>query len=163
MQYPEGKLSVSYGILDKESKSNNFDFNHLCSTKVGSSGSPILNIKNNKVFGIHKQASTIINCNKGSFLDIAIKEFIKQNLYKIRDSSHSICENKNENENKNINDNKNIKENKEVKAMSIKEFGEKFKITVYNKIDQLHLMGRKFGNEILEILCNMPFDELKDL
>jgi Leucine-rich repeat (LRR) protein len=169
MQYPEGKLSVSYGILDKVSESNNFDFNHLCSTKGGSSGSPILNIKNNKVFGIHKQASSIINCNKGSFLDIAIKEFFKQNLYKIKNSSQPIVENKNENENKNINDNKdkienkNKSENKEVKTMSIKEFGEKFNIYVDNRTFQLHLMGRKFENEILEILCNMPFNELKDL
>jgi len=161
MQYPEGNLSVSYGILDKVSKSNTFDFNHLCSTKGGSSGSPILNIKNNKVFGIHKQASTIINCNKGSFLDIAIKEFIKQNLFKINHSSQPIGENNNEN--KNINDNKNKSQNMEVKTMSIKEFGEKFKIIVDNKINQLHLMGRKYGNEILEILCNMPFNELKDL
>ena len=161
MQYPEGNLSVSYGILDKVSKSNIFDFNHLCSTKGGSSGSPILNIKNNKVFGIHKQASTIINFNKGSFLDIAIKEFIKQNLFKINHSSQPIGENNNEN--KNINDNKNKSQNMEVKTMSIKEFGEKFKIIVDNKINQLHLMGRKYGNEILEILCNMPFNELKDL
>ena len=169
MHYPEGKLSVSYGILDKVSKSNNFNFNHLCSTKGGSSGSPILNIKNNKVFGIHKQASTLINCNKGSFLDIAIKEFIKQNLSKIKYSSQSIGEKKNENENKNINDNKdknenkNKSENKEVKTMSIEEFGEKFKITVDIKINQLYLIGRKCGNEILEILCNMPFNELKDI
>ena len=54
IQYPEGKLSVSYGILNSIYEDEKYNFNHLCSTKGGSSGSPILNI-NNKIIGIHKK------------------------------------------------------------------------------------------------------------
>ena len=54
IQYPENKLSVSYGILDKIYEDKIYNFNHKCSTKGGSSGSPILNI-NNKIIGIHKE------------------------------------------------------------------------------------------------------------
>ena len=79
IQYPEGDLSVSYGILDEIVNNKKYQFNHLCSTKFGSSGSPILNIKNNKVFGLHKHASIKNNYNKGTFLNIPLKEFINQN------------------------------------------------------------------------------------
>ena len=54
IQYPEGELSVSYGILDNIYIDKKYNFNHKCSTKSGSSGSPILNIKNNKLIDIHK-------------------------------------------------------------------------------------------------------------
>jgi len=49
MQYPEGELSVSYGILQNIYKGKEYNFNHKCCTREGSSGSPILNINNNKV------------------------------------------------------------------------------------------------------------------
>ena len=48
IQYPEGELSVSYGILDIIYKDRKYNFIHKCSTRLGSSRSPILNIKNNK-------------------------------------------------------------------------------------------------------------------
>ena len=52
MQYPDGnEASVSYGIIEK--KENEYEFRHLCSTKAGSSGAPILNLKTNKIIGIH--------------------------------------------------------------------------------------------------------------
>ena len=41
IQYPEGKLSVSYNILNSIYEDKKYNFNHLCSTKHGSSGSPI--------------------------------------------------------------------------------------------------------------------------
>jgi V8-like Glu-specific endopeptidase len=51
---------VSYGTSKKRSEEEeNYDFMHYCSTKSGSSGSPILNILNNKVIGINKQRSVI--------------------------------------------------------------------------------------------------------
>jgi len=53
LQYPLGNdAAVSYG-LSKEI--NNYEIKHTCSTEHGSSGSPILNLSNNKVIGIHKQ------------------------------------------------------------------------------------------------------------
>ena len=46
IQYPDGELSVSYGIISNISEDNKYQFHHKCSTKRGSSGSPILNLKN---------------------------------------------------------------------------------------------------------------------
>ena len=76
IQYPEGELSVSYGVLQSILEDKKYEFNHKCSTKGGSSGSPILNLKNNKIIGIHKSGIKK-NLNKGSFLNFPIKEFIK--------------------------------------------------------------------------------------
>jgi len=78
IQYPENNLSVSYGILDKIYEDKKYNFNHKCSTKFGSSGSPILNI-NNKIIGIHKEGNNMNKYNKGTFLNYPIKEFIKLN------------------------------------------------------------------------------------
>ena len=80
IQYPEGKLSVSYGILNSIYEDKKYNFNHFCSTKKGSSGSPILNIATNKIIGIHKESSELHNFNRGTFLNYPIKEFIMQNL-----------------------------------------------------------------------------------
>ena len=46
IQYPEGQLSVSYGILQNIFVDKKYNFNHKCCTRRGSSGSPILNLKN---------------------------------------------------------------------------------------------------------------------
>ena len=81
LQYPEGNLSVSYGLLDSIIENKKYNFNHSCSTKRGSSGSPILNISTNKILGIHKEGSEIFNFNRGTFLNKPIKEFIKQNYF----------------------------------------------------------------------------------
>ena len=78
IQYPENKLSVSYGILDKIYEDKKYNFNHKCSTKGGSSGSPILNI-NNKIIGIHKEGNNNKQYNKGTFLNYPIKDFIQLN------------------------------------------------------------------------------------
>ena len=54
-----------------------YNFIHKCSTRGGSSGSPILNL-NNKLIGIHKEG--IHNkYNIGTFLNYPIKEFISLN------------------------------------------------------------------------------------
>ena len=74
IQYPKGKLSVSYGILEKINENKKHEFTHKCSTEDGSSGSPILNV-NNKLIGIHTKGYS--NYNKGTFLNYAIKDYIK--------------------------------------------------------------------------------------
>ena len=52
LQYPKGgKLSFSFGIVKMIYEN---EIEHLCSTEPGSSGSPILNLSNFKVIGVHK-------------------------------------------------------------------------------------------------------------
>ena len=77
IQYPRGELSVSYGVLSQIMEDKKYNFYHKCDTYYGSSGSPILNINNNKVFGIHKRKARYHNI--GTFLNGAIKEFILLN------------------------------------------------------------------------------------
>ena len=58
LQYPNGQNAcVSFGLLFNIDEYNIF---HRCSTEKGSSGSPILNLQNNKVIGIHKKGQIII-------------------------------------------------------------------------------------------------------
>ena len=47
---------------------------HLCCTKEGSSGSPILSLKTKKVIGVHKAFDIKYKINKGSFLKYPINE-----------------------------------------------------------------------------------------
>ena len=80
IQYPNGKLSVSYGILiDILKGDQQYNFHHKCCTDGGSSGSPILN-ENNKAIGVHKEVNRgNVNYNVGSFLNFPIKDFILKN------------------------------------------------------------------------------------
>ena len=73
LQYPLGKTAaVSYGLsIDID----NYEIKHLCSTEHGSSGSPILNLTNNKVIGIHKQGSKSFNFNMGTLLKFPLNDF----------------------------------------------------------------------------------------
>ena len=87
IQYPDGDLSVSYGIIDNVYEDNNFTFIHKCSTRNGSSGSPILNINNNKIIGIHKECHNN-QYNLGTFLNFPIKELIRSNNKLINDKKY---------------------------------------------------------------------------
>jgi len=78
LQYPNDEKLVSYGILKDIMENKQYNFNHLCCTYSRSSGSPILNLINNKVIGIHKEANKN-NYNRGLFLNYPIKDFIKNN------------------------------------------------------------------------------------
>ena len=48
---------------------------HLCSTEEGMSGSPIININNERIIGIHKGFHKSKECNLGTFLREPIKQF----------------------------------------------------------------------------------------
>ena len=88
IQYPKSQLSVSYGIIDNIMIDKKYEFFHKCSTEFGSSGSPILNIYNNKIIGIHKEGNKAGNINKGTFLNYPIIEFLKK--YSIQNIENSI-------------------------------------------------------------------------
>ena len=55
LHYPHGNLSeYSSGIIKGFLIDNNFTFKHFWQTQSGSSGSPIINLINHKVIGVHK-------------------------------------------------------------------------------------------------------------
>ena len=78
MQYPkneeEQKAAISYGIIKQIEKD---DFNHYCYTDVGSAGSPILRLSNNKIIGIHKEGLEKSKYNIATFLKEPIFEYLK--------------------------------------------------------------------------------------
>ena len=75
-QYLNGdKAVVSYGIINK---TDGYNINHYCCTGSGSSGSPIINLLNNNIIGIHKEGSNHFKYNKGTYLKYPINEFINQ-------------------------------------------------------------------------------------
>ena len=67
-----GSTSVSYGLLNQL---NEINIKHTCFVESGSNGAPILNLNNNKVFGISLDSKEINNFNSGIFLKYAIEEF----------------------------------------------------------------------------------------
>jgi len=82
LHYPnignEQKLSISLGVRKQYILDSKCDFKHYCSTEHGSSGSPILNLSNKKVIGIHKQKSINENFNIGAVLYYAIEDYKKE-------------------------------------------------------------------------------------
>ena len=110
LHYPNGKNAcVSYGLLNKIEE---YDIIHKCSTENGSSGSPILNLENNKVIGIHKNRSINFNFNMGTLLKFPLINFIKKhkNINTINNLSmnEKIINKKNINEHYIINNEDNI-------------------------------------------------------
>jgi len=87
LNYINGKeIYTSYGIL------RNIEENkiiHKCNTDTGSSGSPIILLKNNKVIGVHYAGSKYnINFNFGTLLKQPLEEYI--NLYKDNNNKNYI-------------------------------------------------------------------------
>ena len=78
IEYIHGELSPSVssdkiGNIFEEKK---YNFTHQCRTGNGAAGSPILNVKNNKVIGIHHSTMHHSHRGIGTFLNYAMKEFI---------------------------------------------------------------------------------------
>ena len=139
IQYPESELSVSYGLLDNIYSDKNYNFIHKCSTKNGSSGSPIMNMSN-KIIGVHKEGYKD-EYNIGSFLNEAIKEFIQQFYY-----------------------HKDISDNKNDKNIILNEYNKKYNLDIKDiNIEKLDLSSKNIGNEGLEYLSKIEFKKLKNL
>ena len=148
MQYARGKLSVSYGIIKSIYQDKKYDFMHKCSGRFGSSGSPILNINNNKIIGIHKEGYKY-KFNIGTFLNYPFKDFIQQ-FYK-------------NNRNNKIDKKYNNRDNKDNRIV-LQEFITKYDLNlsdINNKL--LNLCMSNLGNEVLEDISNISFKELKKL
>jgi V8-like Glu-specific endopeptidase len=95
IQYPRGeKAKVSYAIMENEDEE--YNFSHFCCTERGSSGSPIINLLNNKIIGIHKQGSSKLQKNFGTFLKNPINEYINTHLKNNKINNNDNLVNKNE-------------------------------------------------------------------
>ena len=69
----ERKSSVSYGITKKIE--DNYNLKYFCHVESGSLGSPILNLLNNKLIGIHTESNNY-KLNKGTLLKYPINEYL---------------------------------------------------------------------------------------
>jgi hypothetical protein len=80
---------ISFGTLIKIEENEIY---HLCSTDMGSAGSPILNINTSKVIGIHLQSNKEEKLNMGTLLNYIIKDFNEDhnlvNLYNDKNFSN---------------------------------------------------------------------------
>ena len=76
LEYPIGELNYSTGILNNIYEDNKYHFTHTCGTGYGSAGSPILNVKANRVIGIHHSKVNNKRYGLGTFLNYPLKEFI---------------------------------------------------------------------------------------
>ena len=74
IHYPNGKNSLSFGTIEKVN-SNNVEIQHLCPSRNGSSGAPIINYKTFKVVAIHTGRHKTKNINFGKILREPLKEF----------------------------------------------------------------------------------------
>ena len=98
IHYPKDEnIFVSYGLLSEIKEKEIY---HLCSTEDGSSGGPILSLKNFKVIGIHYGFEKKLNVNLGTFMKYIIMEL--ENYNKNPKNSENII-------NENINKIQNIK------------------------------------------------------
>ena len=78
IHYPNSEeVKVSYAIINNIDK---FDISHYCCSEVGSSGSPIINLLNNKIIGIHKEGSSHFQINYGTYLKYPINDYINKHL-----------------------------------------------------------------------------------
>ena len=74
IHYPNGNNSLSFGIIEKVN-ADNIDIKHLCSSRDGSSGSPIINYNTFKVVAIHAGRHKTKNINFGKILREPLKDF----------------------------------------------------------------------------------------
>ena len=84
LQYSKDYVDYSNGVI-KNIGEDNYSIEHLCSTVQGSSGSPILNLLNFKVIGIHKGTPEKKNFewNLGTLIQLPIEDFNKKSLNEI--------------------------------------------------------------------------------
>ncbi len=80
LNYLKGeKVMTSFGLINNINENNIY---HTCDTDHGSSGAPILSLKNNKIIGVHYGSSKNYEFNLGSLIIFAIIEFNNLNLLK---------------------------------------------------------------------------------
>ena len=106
LHYPEGiEVMKASGIIQNISE-NNYNMRHLCDSDFGSSGVPLINLKNFKVLGIHKGApnNERRNWNLGTLLNEPIKK-LKEEIEIINNQNNDIRNNDELNDNNKIRNN----------------------------------------------------------
>ena len=157
IQYPNSKkASVSYAIL---THINDNQIQHKCSTEYGSSGSPILNLKTNKVIGVHNKGYDNYNYNMGIFLKRPIKKLnngmktigeIKNNHFNNNEKKYNNYYNNYSNNHNFINNNLFYNKNKFYNF-----------INNVKNINDNHYKINEDNNNIIELLQKMNIQELE--
>ena len=149
---------VSFGIVSIIEEYNIF---HYCNTDSGSGGSPILNLSNSKVIGIHRGYNENPKLNFGTLLNYPINEFINNNkeyinskslssfIYPIENNINNI-ENKTENNNdltKIINELKNELKLEKEKNKKLEEYDDNIDNHLDNDLENLSgfILSEKSG------------------
>jgi len=120
--YPDSKeVKVSYGIIDflnLETKR----INHLCYTKGGSSGSPILLLENCKIIGVHfGSPGNGFEFNYGTFIKYPYLDFLNNNEFKDEEEDEKEKEKVKEKENSSINNSFDKKNDEKYEYIYIKK------------------------------------------
>jgi len=91
LHYPKGEnIVASFGFIKEI---NNIKIKHSCCTEDGSSGAPILSLKDFKVVGIHYGFKNGFNFNEGTFIKSLILELSKYQNDNNRSSQMYINDN----------------------------------------------------------------------
>ena len=94
LHYPHGNLSeYTSGVIKGFLLDKMYIFKHTCQTQKGSSGSPIINLINHKVIGIHIGYKENNNYNLGTLLKEPINEFYLKKEEKFEDGEDTIQNN----------------------------------------------------------------------
>ena len=135
MSYSQGKI-IGINV-------NNYNFEHSCDSDFGSSGGPIIDNRKYKVIGFHIGAAVRgKNCNYGTFLNAAIKEFLgRQKEEHNNNEINNKKRLKNEN-NINFNDEITIKYRIKNNENKVKIFDIKF-VKNNNKLCKLFINGKE--------------------
>ena len=156
IHYPKDEnIFVSYGLLSKIEEK---EIHHLCSTDNGSSGGPILSLKNFKVIGIHYGFEKKVNVNLGKLMKYVIMELDNFNDQKIINENTNKIKNINiskEKENNNLyqfNINNNmLSKNLDNNVLMIEDDGNKEKIQI-KIIDSFSIQAFPYENDFMNII-----------
>ena len=178
IHYPNGqKVEFSNGVI-KNIFEDNYTISHLCITKSGSSGGPLINLLNHKVIGVHKGSKDGQEFNLGTLLKIPIQEFNQNyqntnmnNQFPIKNNNLSDSFNNKNSNNMNFNNNKILpfmNSNNTPSMYLISEFNfnntNQFRndLPNTNNLDQsLHQAEQNYSSIIPNMIFNAPFIDKK--
>ena len=158
-------MEYSPGAIKKISL-DSYNIEHYCPSEKGSSGSPIINLINYKVIGIHKGSKENSNFNLGTLIKEPIKEFNELNKSNNNDEKMinyiKIFEIKNSTNLDGI-DEISIKYKKNKKEYLTEDENEEIKEAFGEMISEDKLFGEKFvemNKDICHIIINGEESEL---